>query len=172
MTHQPSSLPTWIFFLFIGLLYLGYTQTKTRTVSRLRIAVIPVIMLGLSLNGILNVPNSTGYAVVAWLSGIGLALLLNSAVPHGAGVSAHANRKQFVVPGSLIPLILLMTVFFVKFAIGFLIGSQRVDPGTIGFIIGSSCISGLISGTFLARAVQIFRAGSTTSFMLTAKEAA
>jgi hypothetical protein len=57
----------------------------------------------------------------------------------------------------------MMTVFLAKFAIGYLVGSHTVDPNDSGFIMISSCVSGLISGTFLVRAVQIFIAGARSS---------
>ena len=41
--------PIWVFFILIALLYLGYIQSKTRTVTIRRAIVIPIAMTALSL---------------------------------------------------------------------------------------------------------------------------
>ncbi|MET3108625.1 hypothetical protein AAKU67_003660 [Oxalobacteraceae bacterium GrIS 2.11] len=163
MTHTFGGIPTWIVGLFFGLLYYGYAQTKTRTVSRTRLTVFPVILVGLSLYGVLHVANSTVPALLAWAAGLRLAFYLNSHIPHGQGVVAQPDRQHFVLPGSWIPMLLIMTVFSAKFVLGYLVGSHMVDSESFNFIVLSSAISGLISGTFLARAVQIFKAGTFTA---------
>jgi len=161
MTHVLNNLPAWIYILFFGLIYYGYTQSKTRNVSRVRITVVPVILLSLSLYGVLHVANSTTFALMTWLAGIALAFLINSKIRHGHGVILHPDNRHYVVPGSWIPLVLLMSVFIAKFSLGYITGSHMVDPANSSFILISSGISGLISGTFGARAVQIFKAGAT-----------
>jgi hypothetical protein len=122
-------------------------------------------MLSLSLYGILHAPHSVGIALIAWGMGLGIAAIVNSALPHAVGVVAHEESGYYTVPGSWVPLMLMMTVFIAKFSLGYLVGSHTVDANDTGFIVLSSGVSGLISGTFLVRAVQIFMAGArrTTS---------
>jgi hypothetical protein len=161
MTNLLNNIPAWLYILFFGLIYYGYTQSKTRKVSRIRITVLPVILLSLSLYGVLHVANSMIFAILTWLAGIALAFLINSKIRHGQGVILHQDNQHYVVPGSWIPLVLLMSAFIAKFSLGYLSGSHMVDPANSGFILISSGISGLISGTFGARAMQIFKAGAT-----------
>jgi len=160
MSELLTGIPIWVLFLFFGLLYLGYSQTKTREVSRGRITLIPLVMLSLSLYGVLRAPHSIVLAVLAWVIGLRFAFSINTKIQHGAGVIFHENSGRFVVPGSWIPMMLLMMVFFAKFFLGFLTGSHFVNPDSFRFILISSCISGLISGTFANRALQIFQAGA------------
>ena len=160
MTNAPNGFPTWVLFLFFGVVYLGYLQSKTRKVSRTRIVVLPAIMVSLALYGVLTVPAHGVIAFVAWAIGAAAAVAMNSKVPHGNGVTLHEGQQHFVVPGSWIPLILMMSIFVVKSIIGYLIGSHSVNPEDVYFIAVSNWISGLISGTFLARALFIFKAGS------------
>ena len=146
MTNATNGFPTWVLFLFFGLVYLGYLQSKTRKVSRTRIVVLPAIMVSLALYGVLTVPAHGVIAFVAWAIGAAAAVAMNSKVPHGNGVTLHEGQQHFVVPGSWI--------------IGYLIGSNSVNPEDVYFIAVSNWISGLISGTFLARALFIFKDGS------------
>jgi hypothetical protein len=87
MTQVLNNLPTWVIALAFGLIYLGYSQTKTRKVSQRRLTVLPLAMLSLSIYGVLHAPHSTGLAVLTWGAGVGMAALINSALPHGAGVA-------------------------------------------------------------------------------------
>ncbi len=158
MTSFFSNLPTWIYVLLATLLWLGYTQTKTRHISRLRITVLPIIFLGLSLYSVMHVPHALVAALVAWGIGIRLAFRLNDRINYGKGVSMDADREHYVVPGSWLPLMLMMSVFVVRFIQGYLVGSHTIDPDSFYTITVSALVSGTISGTFLARAVQIFKA--------------
>jgi hypothetical protein len=162
MTHLFSSLPIWIYILFFSLIYVGYKQTRARKVSRFRITVLPAVMMSLSFYGVLHVAHSTGLAMAVWLLGIGAAFAINSTIGHGRGVVLHPDRSHYVVPGSLIPMMLIMSVFAAKFTLGYLSGSHMVSAGGTGFIVSSSAIAGLISGTFAARAVLIFRSGNAS----------
>lgn len=161
MAQLLSGIPAWVFLVFFGLMYRGYLQTKTRTVSRTGIIVIPLIMLSLSLHGVMQTSNSLLFAMIAWLVGLGLAFSINAQFQHGSGVVLHEDRQHYIVPGSWVPMMLFMSIFFAKFCFGFLVGGHFVNPDDISFIVISTCISGLISGTFAARALQIFQAGAS-----------
>lgn len=160
MSQLIHNLPSWVIALFFTLLWLGYTQTKTRHISRFRITLLPLIFLGLSIYGVLNVPHALPLAVIAWGLGIRGAFRFNSQFDYGRGVVMDQDREHFVVPGSWIPLALMLSVFAIRFVQGYLTGAHVVDPNSISYIVISALVSGLISGTFLARAVAIFRSGS------------
>lgn len=160
MANATNGFPTWVIFLFFGLIYLGYLQSKTRKVSRIRIVVLPFIMVSLSIYGVFSVPSHAVLALFSWAIGVAGAIALNAKVPHGNGVTLHEGQQHFLVPGSWIPLMLMMTVFVAKGTIGYLVGSHTINPENIDFIGISSLVSGLISGTFLARALFIFKAGT------------
>lgn len=55
--------PIWVWPLFLLLLYLGYTQTRTRPVPAARLAVLPVLMPGLSMFGMLSVFGAVAVAL-------------------------------------------------------------------------------------------------------------
>jgi hypothetical protein len=163
MSHLISNLPTWVIAVFFVLLWLGFRQTKTTQISKPRITLIPLVFLGLSLYGVLQVPHALPLALVAWGLGIRCAIVLGRSMDYGRGVVRHAENDSYVVPGSWVPLILMMNVFVIKFIQGYLIGTHTVDPNSIGFIAISSLVSGLISGTFLARTLQIFKTGNAAT---------
>jgi len=146
--------PTWVFFLFFALLYLGYLLAKTREVSKLRLAVLPVAMIGLSLYGVWSAFSASPRGFAAWAGGLGLALLLNGALRQPRGVSYCAASGRFTVPGSWVPLALLMAIFFTKYFVSAALATKALSPDIPAFVGIASFAFGLLSGTFLARALH------------------
>jgi ABC-type phosphate transport system permease subunit len=62
LTHTPA----WVFALFALLLWLGATQLTGRRVGLRRTLVMPVVMIGLSLYGVLSAFKDQPLAAAAW----------------------------------------------------------------------------------------------------------
>jgi hypothetical protein len=139
------------------LLVLGLSQTRTRNVSRVLVFVLPLVMIPLSFSTIATTFGIKLLPVISWSAGIAASLALNSFVfraPHG--VRFHSGK--FEVPGSWIPLILMMTIFLARFVIGV---TRAVNPALVGtdaFAAIVSAILGFCSGLFAARAIKILSA--------------
>jgi hypothetical protein len=149
--------PLWVFGLFFGLAYVGYLQSKTRLVSRQRLAALPTAMLCLSFLGVLSSfgPNLAAFA--AWTCAL-LAVVVSSlalAPPRDASYSSES--RLFTVPGSWVPLAIMMCIFFTKYAVAVAravyLGSSRQGV----FTIVICAVYGLCSGVFLARALRVAR---------------
>ena len=149
--------PLWVFGLFFGLAYVGYLQSKTRLVSRQRLAILPIAMLCLSFLGVWSSfgPNLTAFA--SWASALLAVVILSLALAPPRGVSYSPESKLFAVPGSWVPLALMMCIFFTKYAVAV---ARAVDPGfsnSIALVAAICTICGLCSGVFLARALRVAR---------------
>jgi len=147
----------WVFGLFFGLIYIGYLQSKTRLVSRHRLAVLPIAMLCLSFLGVWSSfgPKLTAFApwACALLGVVAFSLM------SGPSRSAVYSRESglFTVPGSWIPLALMMCIFFTKYMVAV---ARALNPGTsnsIALIAVACTICGLCSGIFFARALRVAR---------------
>lgn len=150
--------PSWVFVLFVVLLYFGYLQSKTRTVSRGRLAVLPMAMVGLSLYGILSDFDAIMIGLIAWTLGFASAIFLNKILRHPRGVIYADSARLFTVPGSWIPLTLMMGIYFSKYAIAVALFKDASLGGLPAFVSVASFIYGILSGTFFARSLQIYRA--------------
>jgi hypothetical protein len=73
------------------------------------------------------------------------------------GVNFVTETRSFSVPGSWLPLALMMAIFFTKYAVGVILARKLQISGELAFIGSISLIYGLLSGVFLARAVAILR---------------
>lgn len=158
--------PLWVFLLFLVLLALGYAASRPRRVPRWRAAILPAAMILFSAYGVASGFGYRPTGIVAWFAGIGLAGAMNHRVfrlPRGAGYS-EATRS-FVLPGSWVPLTLMLTIFFAKYAVAVALTLNPAWVGAVGFVAGICLLYGLLSGMFLASALALWRlireAGST-----------
>ena len=149
--------PLWVFALFFVLLAVGYYQSKDRVISRRNVTILPVAMLGLSFYGVLSAFGITSFVLTAWLAGVGIAVWLGLKTVNLRGISFTTETRSFSVPGSWLPLCLMMTIFFTKYAVGVILTRKLPIAGDLTFIGLISLMYGLFSGLFLARAAAIMR---------------
>ena len=109
LTHTPL----WVFGLFLGLVYLGYLQSRTRQVSRGRLVVLPLAMLAWSLYSVWSTFDAHLTALAAWACAwVAVVAIASSSVRAPSRRAAYdASTKQFTVPGSWVPLALMMGSF-------------------------------------------------------------
>lgn len=149
--------PPWVFGLLLGLAYLGYLQGRTRVVSRRRMAVLPIAMLCLSFVGAWSSFGTHLPALVSWTCALLFVVASGHVVGPPSNVSYSPESKLFTVPGSWIPLALMLCIFFTKYAVAVI---RAVDPAasdSVTLAAFTCTVYGLCSGAFLARALRIAR---------------
>jgi uncharacterized protein DUF6622 len=147
--------PPWVFALFAVLLVLGVLQSRPRAMGRTRVAMMPAIFLPLSLWGIWNAFGPEPLAFGAWLAAVGTAVLLNRHLRIPRQVSFAPDTRLFRVAGSWVPLALMMAIFFTRYAIAVATAMQPALKTMPSFAAAVGFAYGLMSGSFLARAVRI-----------------
>jgi hypothetical protein len=148
--------PVWVWPLLATLLGLGFWQTFPRTVTLRRAAVLPLAMLGLSLWGVASTFGS-GQALAAWGVGALTAATASwhSGSPRGACWSAAAGC--FRLPGSWVPLMLILGIFCAKFGVGISLAQHPELRSAASFALGTSLAYGVFSGLFAGRALGLWR---------------
>lgn len=149
--------PSWVFVLFFALLAVGYYQSKDRVISRGKVTILPVAMLILSFYGVLSAFGITLFAVTAWSAGVGIAIWLGLKTINMCGVSFTTKTNLFSVPGSWLPLCLMMAIFITKYAVGVILARKLPIAGELAFVGSISLVFGLFSGVFFARTAAILR---------------
>ncbi len=148
--------PVWVWAILVALLWAGMMQTVARTVTLRRATLLPASMLALSLWGVVSA-FGPGPALAAWALG-GLAAAggsLHAAGPRGARWSAAG--QVFHLPGSWVPLALMLGIFCIKFGVGVSLGLQPGLRVSVGFAPCASLAYGVVSGVFAGRALALWR---------------
>lgn len=153
LTHTPI----WVWALLGGLLYLGFIQTKRRTVSLKRSTILPLAMIALSIFGTVNVFGSSPSILLAWLVAGALTFIIVIRFSNWTAIQYDAAKQQFTLPGSWIPMMLIMGIFVTKYVVGVMVGTQPAYANKLNFAITFTLLYGAFSGVFLARAVGLWR---------------
>ncbi|MCW7539660.1 hypothetical protein OOT46_17595 [Aquabacterium sp. A7-Y] len=149
--------PRWVFVLFLALLGLGVMQLAPRLASLRRVSLVPIAMTGLSLYGVISAFPDQPLSLLAWAACAGLAALAMLSRPLPAGTRYDAAVRHFQLPGSSVPLALMMGVFFTKYVAGVALAQAPELAAQAGFAFAFSACYGLFSGLFIGRAARLWR---------------
>lgn len=157
LTHIVTNTPRWVWILLLALLWLGLKQAVTRTASLRRITVLPLVMTGLSLYGTVGTFGTLPHNVLAWLIACGVAAAWVMQNPLDGATRYDPSQQRFTLPGSWVPLALIMGLFLTKYVVG---ASTTVQPALAQdalFSLSFCALYGAFSGVFLARAARLWR---------------
>ena len=153
ITHTPI----WVWSILVVLLWVGLKQTLPRSVSLRRIAVLPLVMVSLSLAGTVTAFGAANHALLAWGAGaaIAAAVVMTRDLPQ----TTHYNAwtQQFQMPGSWTPLVLMMGIFVTKYAAGVALAMQPDLARDALFSQSIGALYGGFSGVFAGRALRLWR---------------
>lgn len=155
-----SSTPLWVWPLLVALIWLGVSQAKARTASLTRITVMPVAMTGFSLWGTVSAFGGSplfGYVMLAWMFGMAVALAAVAPMEVPRGTTYDAQTRTFALPGSWVPMALIMAIFFTRYA---MTATLTLQPGMARhalFALAAGTLYGLFSGIFAGRAARLWR---------------
>jgi hypothetical protein len=154
MVQILQKAPIWVWPLFFTLIALGLRMTRSRSVPPQPVIIISTVMLCLSVYGVISVFQGSALSLLAWILVLNLTLQIcrRMAYPTGWQFDAHTRRMQ--VPGSWLPMVLFVSIFFLKFAVGAALAMQPALATQLGFALAVSASYGLFSGIFAARALH------------------
>lgn len=149
--------PGWVYALFALLLWLGGRQLRAGQVPLARTVGLATAMSALSLYGAASVFGGQPLALLCWAAAAALSLgfMLQRPVPEGTCYEAPTRR--FVLPGSAVPLVLMMGIFFTKYAVGV---STNLHPALVrdtAFALVVCGLYGAFCGIFAGRALRLWR---------------
>lgn len=156
-----ASIPTWVPFLFLGLVFLGYRQSLPRTVKPATLIALAVAMFGVSLHGVVSTFGPEPLALALWGAAYTAAVAVGA--KHFASRGLAAAGTSVRVPGSWVPLALILSIFAAKFVLGFAAGMRSPLLHHVGFMSTMSFFLGALSGGFGARAFAVHRCATASS---------
>ncbi|MET0519624.1 MAG: DUF6622 family protein [Burkholderiaceae bacterium] len=148
-------IPRWVWAILAFIVVMGLIQSRDRLMGRGRLMVLPLAWTAFGAWGVEQAFGLHTLPLLAWGAGllIGLALLRRAGGPAGARFDGDSGR--FFVPGSWLPLALMLAIFVAKFALGMSLAFQPelADLGPVQ--AGFSLVFGSIGGALLGRSRQI-----------------
>jgi hypothetical protein len=152
-----TNTPLWVFGLFFALLALGIVQIRPRKAPMRRIIISPVVFLILSFMGVITAFGFSPVPLLAWLSGYFLAAYLIKQASSNTGNSFNAATRTFQLAGSNVPLMLMLSIFFVKYFVGASTGMHASYTLHPHFPVVVSLLYGVLSGAFAGRAWKLLQ---------------
>jgi len=149
--------PTWVFGVFLLLLALGSRQLLPSRAGLRRLTIVAAAMVGWSGYGAINAFGDTPAAWGMWLVAAATMVTWTLQRPVPAGVRFDRERMAFALPGSAVPLALMMGIFFTKFAVGVQLALHPDLVHRAGFAVAASMIFGAFAGLFLGRTLRLWR---------------
>jgi hypothetical protein len=152
-----QAAPLWVWALLALLLFLGIRSLRTRAVPVASLVALPLAFFGLSVSNLLPLDHLAPLRIGVWI-----AALLVGTVPGWFSIRARRiavdrTRRRITMPGSVMPLILMLAAFAGGFYFGYLFARYpelKTDPATL---IMASTYRGLMSGYFLGQTIRLFR---------------
>jgi hypothetical protein len=149
--------PKWVWPLLFILIALGLRMARSRSVPPQPVIIISLAMLCLSGYGVLVAFRGSALAVLAWVSMLSLTVLSCQRLGYPQGWQFDAHTRRMLVPGSWLPMVLFLSIFIIKFAVGATLGLRPALAQQAHFALPISALYGLLSGIFAARALHALR---------------
>ena len=152
-----AHVPPWVFGVFVLLLALGILLSRPRAVH----PVAPVLMaagfIAYSLYGVISSFDLSPASVLPWAAGALASVFLGGRLFGPSGMTRVTGTGKILVPGSWVPLALMMGIFLAKFVVGFVRGAH-LPVGTQAWFAPAVCAAlGCLSGGFTTRALNVRR---------------
>lgn len=146
--------PRWVWVVLVALVAAGIAQARPRRITPMRLVVLPALLTGLSLLGLVTAFSGAA-APAGWTTGVVIAGTLAVALGAPAGARWDAGGLRLALPGSWLPLALMLGLFAVKFTVGMLVARSPALRHVDAFVGATGLAYGIFSGLFLGRALAL-----------------
>ena len=146
-----SHTPLWVWAVLALLIALGASQARTRQVGLGRATVVPLVFIAFSFTGVIGAFGAGPSTLLEWLAGVVIAALCLRKVVAVRGAAWSPAAKQFTVPGSFIPLTLVVGVFLFRYAVGVAFALHPERAHDLAFASACTLAYGGFAGLFWAR---------------------
>lgn len=153
--------PFWVWLLLAFLLYRGFLASSGREVPLRKTLIIPLLMLMLSAQGMLSSFGLTALTAPVWLSCFLLAAGIVWWRFQAGNMLAQPQRGVIFVPGSWLPMALMISIFMTKYVVGVLLALHPEQAQQAPFAATVCALYGFFSGIFIGkmgRMLQLYRA--------------
>ncbi|SDV48298.1 DUF6622 family protein [Chitinasiproducens palmae] len=150
--------PWWVYALLAYLVVVGRKAMRDNVTPVGRLFIMPIVLALLSLSSLLTGFTQAGAGAFAWLIGIAAGSvggwLLMPRDQFQVDTRAHTVWRR----GSVVPLCLFLAIFVVKYAFGYMLGTDPSLAHDLGFVCIELIVSGAVTGLFVGRVARVVAA--------------
>lgn len=153
-----NHVPLFVWGILAALVAMGVRLSRTTAMTPRRVVALPLVWLVIGLWGVKSGAGLFSPAGLAWAGGLLAGATLVRLLRWPGQVRYDATARRFIVPGSWIPLTLMLAIFAVKAYAGMTLAMHPDVAHQVGFAVGTSAVFGFLSGCFLGRSLGILSA--------------
>lgn len=143
--------PTWVWFIFAGLLIVGIKALKKRFVHISLLFILPTTFFVMSIHTLATEPLITWIIPFAFVTSCVAFISIGWAITKGQQLTIDKNQWQITLPGSSFTLMLVMIFFTSKYYFGFTTAAHPEVAYTLAFKIMKFAFSGGLTGLAIGR---------------------
>jgi hypothetical protein len=149
--------PSWVWLVLALALWRGYALTKPQRVGQWRIAILPSLFATLSLAGVVSSFGAQADALLCWGCGMALSAFATQRQGAAKGALYRPDTRSYELPGSRVPLLLVVLIFLVKYGVGVQLALHPRLHDDARFAAAARAAYGVLSGVFLGRALCLWQ---------------
>ena len=152
-----SHTPVWVWGLLTALMALGFSQTRQRCLAPWRLLMLPLVLLGLGLWSM--APNfiALPLSALVWLAALGMGVALLARRPAQAGAAWLPAEQRLLLPGSWMPMWLILGIFTLRYATNVGMALTPVWRSAPELLLPLALVYGGISGLLLGRSLALLK---------------
>ena len=154
--------PLWVWALLAALLLLGLSQLRERRVAGTRLWILPAVLLSLGLFSTATSFVPAWPALGAWAIALAAGSALGARLPAPARAAWDAHGRTLHLPGSMLPLLIIVALFVLRYAGGVALVMHPGWRSAPGVALPMAATYGAIAGVLLGRVRALHRHGGTT----------
>jgi len=145
-----SHTPVWVWILLAFLVSRGLKALKGGTAPLSKLAIVPAVFAAWGLLHLFREPSAGWITALAWLVGAAAGLGIGTVLARTSGMSVDRLQKTVTLPGSVVPLVLILVTFASKFGLGVELATTHAGLDSM-YVILDGLVSGLVAGIFAGR---------------------
>lgn len=116
-----SSIPTWVYLLFLALMYLGVRRCFTSVVKIKQLIILPVALAWMSLHGLWQSLALTYHSLWTYAIGLLIGFSVGFMQLRHAQIRADKSQNLIEIPGDWTYLVFILVFFIIEFIINYAI---------------------------------------------------
>jgi hypothetical protein len=143
--------PVWVWILLVFLLSRGIKALKGGTAPLGKLAIVPVVFAVWGIAHLASEQAAGWQSAMAWVLGAVAGVLAGAFIARKTRFTVDRAQKTVTLPGSAVPLILILVTFASKFWLGVELAISAPVAVDAGYVVLDALISGIVAGIFAGR---------------------